>query len=159
VPEVVVEPLADGTRDWANATLDDLWGPAVVARGRLRQLADLPGFVAELAGRPVGIATYAIEDGACELVTIDSLEEGRGVGSALLEAVCASARAAGCDRIWLITTNDNLRALRFYQRRGFVLRALHVGALEASRRLKPSISEIGLDGIPLRDELELERVL
>lgn len=154
-----VEPIADGRREWADDTLERLWGPVVVARGRVRRLAGLPGFVATVDGRLAGVATYVLEGGACELVTIDSLEEGRGVGTALLEAVCEHARAAGCDRVWLITTNDNLRALRFYQRRGFVLSALHANALEASRRLKPSIAEIGNDGIPLRDELELERRL
>ena len=70
-----------------------------------------------------------------------------------------AAREAGCGRVWLITTNDNLRALRFYQRRGFRLVAVHPDALERSRELKPSIPEIGLDGIPLRDELELELTL
>ena len=79
-----------------------------------------------------------------------------GAGTALIEAVAGAARAAGCARLWLITTNDNLRALRFYQRRGFRLAALHRDALARSRELKPSIAEIGLDGIPLRDELELE---
>jgi Acetyltransferase (GNAT) family len=68
-------------------------------------------------------------------------------------------REAGCRRVWLITTNDNLRALRFYQRRGFRLVAVHPDALARSRELKPSIPEIGLDGIPLRDELELELLL
>jgi ribosomal protein S18 acetylase RimI-like enzyme len=62
-----------------------------------------------------------VEGDSCELVTIDSLDEGSGVGTALVEAVAKAARAAGCCRLWLITTNDNLRALRFYQRRGFEL--------------------------------------
>jgi ribosomal protein S18 acetylase RimI-like enzyme len=156
VPEVVVEPLTDGARAWADATLEGRWGEVAVARGRVHRLSELPGFAATLDGRPAGVATYEIEDGSCELVTIDSLVEGGGVGSALLEAVRGAAVEAGCARLWLITTNDNLHALRFYQRRGFVLKALHAGALDVSRRLKPTISEIGNDGIPLRDELELE---
>jgi len=82
-----------------------------------------------------------------------------GSGTALMEAVAAAARDAGCRRVWLITTNDNLRALRFYQRRGFRLAALHRDALDRSRELKPSIPDVGLDGIPLRDELELELTL
>ena len=85
--------------------------------------------------------------------------EGIGVGSALVSTLEDAARAAGCRRLWLITTNDNLEALRFYQRRGFVLAALHPGAIEASRRLKPVIPLVGHDGIPIRDELELERLL
>ena len=73
--------------------------------------------------------------------------------------VRAAAVAAGCRRLWLITTNDNLPALRFYQRRGFVLAALHRDAIAASRRLKPQIPLLGLDNIPIRDELELEMAL
>jgi ribosomal protein S18 acetylase RimI-like enzyme len=90
------------------------------------------------------------------VVTIDAFPEGAGAGTALLDAAARAARDAGCGRVWLITTNDNLRALRFYQRRGFRLVAVHPDALERSRELKPSIPETGLDGIPLRDELELE---
>jgi hypothetical protein len=51
-------------------------------------------------------------------------------------------------------------ALRFYQRRGFRLVALHPGAVDDSRRrLKPEIPELGEYGIPIRDELVLEREL
>jgi ribosomal protein S18 acetylase RimI-like enzyme len=66
-----------------------------------------------------------------------------------------AAIRAGCVRLWLITTNDNLHALGFYQKSGFRLVALHPDAVAESRRLKPSIPEVGLDTIPLRDEIEL----
>jgi hypothetical protein len=78
---------------------------------------------------------------------------------ALLQAVCDAARKACCNRLWLITTNDNVDALRFYQRFGFSLVALHRDAVRESRRLKPSIPETGKDGIPIRDEIELEMQL
>jgi GNAT superfamily N-acetyltransferase len=94
---------------------------------------------------------------ACEIVTLDNLGDRRGVGTALIEAVMETARAAGCRRLWLITTNDNLRALRFYQKRGFRLVRLSPDAVTAARRIKPEIPLVGEDGIPLRDELELER--
>jgi ribosomal protein S18 acetylase RimI-like enzyme len=81
------------------------------------------------------------------------------VGSALIEAATQAARRVGCRRLWLITTNDNTHALRFYQKRGFVIAAIHVNALEKARRLKPEIPLIGEDGIPLRDEIELEMIL
>jgi hypothetical protein len=68
----------------------------------------------------------------------------------------AQARRRGCQRLWLVTTNDNLRALGFYQRRGFHPRALRAGAVAQARRLKPAIPEHSPDGIPIRDELELE---
>jgi N-acetylglutamate synthase-like GNAT family acetyltransferase len=74
----------------------------------------------------------------------------------LIEAVAAAARASGCRRVWLITTNDNLTALAFYQKRGFVLTALHPNAVAASRKLKPEIPLVAENGIPIRDELELE---
>ena len=96
---------------------------------------------------------------SCEIVSLDSLVSGIGIGSALVAAAQAMARSAGCRRLWLITTNDNLAALRFYQKRGFRLVAVHVGAVDGARRLKPEIPAVGLDGIALHDELELEFVL
>ena len=153
-------PLDAGDREWAAAKLRELWGEVVVSRGAVHDATVLPGFVAEdAAGRPAGLLTYRLDDRDCEVVTIDAFPEGGGAGTALVDAVTEAARAAGCRRVWLITTNDNLRALRFYQRRGFRLVAVHRNALVRSRELKPSIPEIGFDGIPLRDELELELVL
>ncbi len=133
------------------------WGAeTVVAHGVVYHAPDLPGFVAERDGERVGLLTYRIDGDACEVVTIDSTQPGGGIGTALLDAVAATARDAGCARLWLITTNDNLHALRFYQRRGFALVAVHRNAVAAARRLKPQIPLLGLDGIPLRDEIELE---
>ncbi|HEY7042846.1 MAG TPA: GNAT family N-acetyltransferase [Nocardioidaceae bacterium] len=147
-------------RAWVAARLVDLWGSVYAARlGVLVDASALPALVSERAGERVGLATFDIQDDACEVVTIDAFVGGTGVGSSLLSAVVDEARAHGCRRLWLITTNDNMRALRFYQRRGLRLAALHRDALALSRRLKPSIAEIGQDGIPLRDELELEMLL
>ena len=99
--------------------------------------------------------TYRLENDECELAFIAAFERQAGVGTALLEALAQAV--AGCGRIWLVTTNDNLEALRFYQRRGFVLSALRPRAVdEARKQLKPQISKVGAFGIPLRDELELE---
>jgi DNA-3-methyladenine glycosylase I len=120
---------------------------------------ELPGFVAEQSGQRVGLVTYQVSGDASEIVTLDSSRPGIGVGTALIEAVKEAARAAGCRRLWLVTTNDNLEALRFYQQRGFVLVAVHRNAVEAARRLKPEIPRVGAHGIPLRDEIELELLL
>ncbi|MCB0090708.1 MAG: GNAT family N-acetyltransferase, partial [Caldilineaceae bacterium] len=107
-----------------------------------------------------GLATYRLLDNVTgELTTLDSLHPGLGVGVALVQAVANAVRTQGCQRLVVVTTNDNLRALRFYQRHGFVLAALRVNALAASRMLKPQIPLVGLDGIPLRDEIELEMLL
>ena len=156
---MTVRPLREGDREWVRETLCELWGETVVSRGAVHDPTALPGFVAEEGGERVGLLTYRVDGADCEVVTIDAFPEGAGAGTALLDAAARAARDAGCGRVWLITTNDNLRALRFYQRRGFRLVAVHPDALERSRELKPSIPEIGLDGIPLRDELELELTL
>jgi len=138
------------------------WGSErAVSRGRVFRIAELPGFVAISDGRDEieGLVTHVAEGDRCEVVSLDAVEQGAGIGTALLERAVEAARAAGCRQVQLVTTNDNLRALRFYQRRGFRLVALNPGALERSRELKPEIPQIGLHGIPLSDELVLARDL
>jgi GNAT superfamily N-acetyltransferase len=136
------------------------WGSeVVVSRGLVYHPAELPGFVAEHQGQWWGLVTYHIQGDRCQIVTLNSFHPGAGVGTALIEAVMPVARGAGCQLVWLITTNDNTHALRFYQRRGFVLSALHRGAIRRSRQLKPEIPLTGFGGIPIRDELELQMSL
>jgi ribosomal protein S18 acetylase RimI-like enzyme len=152
----VIREYQESDRFWAEAYMEDEFGGAFQARrGELIDVLALPGFVAERGSRPVGIVTYRREDADCELAFIAAFERHQGVGTALLGALLAAA--AGSDRIWVVTTNDNLEALRFYQRRGFRLVAIRPGAVDESRaRLKPQIGAVGEFGIPLRDELELE---
>jgi ribosomal protein S18 acetylase RimI-like enzyme len=148
-----VRPLREDDRAWVRETIRDRWGSDVVAgHGVAYEPARLDGFVALEAGRRVGLLTYVIEDDACEIVSIDALDEGRGVGTALVEA----ARVLGSRRLWLVTTNDNERAQGFYERVGFRLVAVREGAVARSRELKPEIPDESEDGIPIRDELEYE---
>ena len=102
------------------------------------------------------MATYYIRRHECEMVSLNAFTKAAGIGTMLVDAVKRTARVAGCSRLWLTTTNDNLDAIRFYQRRRFQLVAVHPNAMEVSRKLKPSIPEVGNFGIPLRDELEFE---
>ncbi len=135
-----------------------LWGAdVVVGHGTVFEPAALPGFLAEDENGPVGLLTYRIDGTDLEIVTIDAFEGRRGTGTALVDAAVEAARAGGCTRIRVTTTNDNVDALRFYQRRGFRLVELRPGEVERSRRVKPEIPEQGAYGIPLRDELELAR--
>ena len=153
------EPRAD-ERGWVNDTLRERWGgETIVGRGRVRRLDDLRALVAFAGSERVGVATYALDGRSAELVTLDALHEGAGVGRALIEAVAESARAEGAAELVVMTTNDNLRAIRLYQRAGFRLHVLRAGAVEQARRLKPSIPAVGDDGIPLRDEIDLIRPL
>jgi len=157
---VVIQPLGEQYRMWARAVLEEHWGSVrIVTRGRVYAADELPGFVALRDEEPVGLLTYRIEGRECEVISLNSLSEGHGVGTALLEAALRAAREAGCARLWLITTNDNLPALRFYQRRGMHIRAVYPDAVAESRRLKPEIPETGVGGIPIRDEIELEMVI
>ena len=153
-----VLPLTEDDRAWANGVEAESWSAHVVARlGELIDLTELPGFIAMLGGEPAGLASYAVRGDECELVTIRSLREGRGIGRALLDAVRNAAIEAGCTRLWLITTNDNLRALDLYQRWGMEIVAFYRDAVTNARRhLKPSIPERGAHGIPIAHELELE---
>lgn len=130
----------------------------VARRGELLDPPRHPALLAELDGRLAGVLTYRLADGQeCEVLTLHAAVRWAGVGSALVAAAARVARAAGRSRLWLVTTNDNVDALRFYQRRGFRLVALRPGAVDASRAtLKPEIPSTGEYGIPLRDELELE---
>ena len=152
-----VRPVEPRDRVWVEGFLAERNSARVAVHGELFYPPELPGLIAERDGEPIGLATYHIDGDECELVTLHSRVENAGAGSALIEALAATARDAGCRRLYLITTNDNMHALRFYQRRGLRLSALRVGAVDEARRtLKPEIGEVGSDRIPIRDELELE---
>jgi ribosomal protein S18 acetylase RimI-like enzyme len=158
--ELAVRPLAATDRDWVRQFMLEHWGAdSMIAHGERYYPHELPGFIAMHAGDAVGLVTYRVEGHECEIITIDSTRPKHGVGTALIEAAVSAAEHAGCCRIWLLTTNDNLNALRFYQRRGFELVAIHRRAIEEYRKLKPQISLIGEFGIPLRDAIELEMQL
>jgi N-acetylglutamate synthase-like GNAT family acetyltransferase len=103
-----------------------------------------------------GLITFVIRDSQCEVISLNSLQESQGIATSLIKEVLREAKENKCLRIFLITTNDNLQALGFYQRRGFELAALRRGAVDESRKIKPSIPRIGMNEIPLRDEIELE---
>jgi len=136
------------------------WGSTdIVTRGRLISATTLPGFIAVLHEKPVGAVAYQIIGRECEIVTLNSLRSGKGIGTHLLDEVKKVALSSRCKRLWVITTNDNMSALQFYQRQGFFLVAVHRNALERSRFLKKEIPLIGQDGTPLRDEIELEMLL
>jgi GNAT superfamily N-acetyltransferase len=136
----------------------------VARRNQLVDPLDHPALLAEdqQDGRLLGVLTYVVDrDRAqCEVLTLHTLQQWRGVGTALLQLVEQVATQQGCGRLWLITTNDNVDALRFYQRRGFRLADLHRGAVDHTRaRLKPEIPTVGDYGIALHDELELDKQL
>jgi GNAT superfamily N-acetyltransferase len=158
IPEI--RPIGPADRPAVDAlTVRHFGETRVVYVSGSMNSAGLPGAVALLEGRFAGAVTWAGEGDALRVVTIASVVESRGVGRALLAAAEAEGRARRAVRLVISTTNDNLRALRIYQRAGFVLAALHAGAVAEQRRLKPAIPEIGANGIPIRDQIDLEKRL
>ena len=173
-----IRPLERSDREWVAHFLDDSWGTTqIVSRGKSVYGHLLPGFMAvrtcnlpENDGEDdadetvepatienIGLVTVHIGDKECEITTLNSLTEAEGVGTALVEAVESWAREAAFERLWLVTTNDNLEALKFWQRRGYELVTVHRNAIAGARRIKPQIPITGLHGITIRDEIELEK--
>ena len=155
-----VRDLIAEDKPWVSRVLVQYWGSTVqITRGHKFQADELPGVVAIRDGAEVGLLTYSIDGDACEIITHNSMAGHGGIGSCLLDAVRNKARELGCKRLWLITTNDNTPAIRFYQRRGFDLVALHRNAVTDARRIKSEIPNVGFDGIPIRHEFEMEYML
>ncbi|HEK9102454.1 GNAT family N-acetyltransferase [Bacillus pfraonensis] len=135
------------------------WGSTLmVSRGRAHLLDQLPGFVATEDNRIAGIITYEIKENNCEIVSLDSFKEKKGIGTKLVERVVDIAKKQCCKKIWLITTNDNTNALRFYQKRGFMITNLYVDAVKEARKIKREIPLIGYDNIAILHEIQLEKM-
>ena len=126
-------------------------------RGHVFDVVDSPGFIADDDGKWLGYLAYEPQGPSIEVAVLESFAADQGIGTGLLAAVASVALAANAERLWLITTNDNIDALRFYQRRGFVLIAVHRDAVARARdTVKPELPLVGFHDIPLRDEIELE---
>lgn len=131
----------------------------LVSRGKVHDSRSLPGLVAELHGVAVGLLLYCIERDQCEVVVLISEPRRQGTGRTLMAAIRDTAFRAGCKRLWLVTTNDNRAAIAFYRSVGMREIAVHQGAIETSRLLKPEIPTHNHDGIPIEDEHEFEQTL
>lgn len=137
------------TRRWTS--------PDILIEGEMIDASRLPGFLAMEDDEIVGLVTLIQRDNEWEILTLDSVSRWSGVGTLLLNAVTGEAVESGIRRLLVRTSNDNLDAFRFYQRRGFRMEKLVPGAIEEERRLKPEIPMIGEYGIPIRDEVVFAR--
>lgn len=155
-----IERIDAGTRKFVIDYISNNWGSnIIVTKGKVHNAEELPGFVALVDGEVKGSITYNIENNECEIVSLGSLQENIGIGSELINRVVNETKNNGCKRVWLITTNDNIHAIRFYQKRGFDMVALHRNAINESRKIKPQIPLTGIDGIPILHEIEFEIIL
>lgn len=158
--EFTLHSISSEDRAWVARFIEEQWGSdKMIVHNSIFRVSELPGFIAMQSAKVVGLATYNIVNDQCEIISLNSLREAIGIGSALIEAIRQTAQAAGCKRLFLGTTNDNLHALRFYQRHGFTIAVLRPNAVAEARKIKPEIPLIGDNGIPIRDEIELEMQL
>ncbi|HTJ28355.1 MAG TPA: GNAT family N-acetyltransferase [Candidatus Limnocylindria bacterium] len=154
---IAVRLRTPADQQWIEQLLTARWGSTTIMRsGAVFDAASLPALIAENGS---GLATFAVQNGVAEIVTLDAHTSGRGIGGALLSRMIELLPALGVRAIRVTTTNDNLDALRFYQRRGFRIVEIRCGAIETAREQKPAIPVVGFHGIPIRDEIELRRDL
>ena len=131
----------------------------MVVHGESINLGEADGWYACDNNEIIGLVTYHIAGNEMEILSLDSLIENKGTGTALLHQALLDAKNVGLTRVRLITTNDNLHALRYYQKRGFDIIGFNYNALDEARKIKPEIPLTGMDGIPLKHEIELELLL
>lgn len=155
-----LKELDNDFRSLVNQYIKDEWcGPIIVTRGHAYDSSNLPGFVAVDGDKLIGAVLYQIENGECEIAVLFSLVESKGAGTALINAVTDKAKEENCRRVWLVTTNDNTHAIRFYQKMGFNIAGIHLNAMQEVRAIKPQVPLYGIDDIPLLHEIEFEKIL
>ena len=146
--------------EWVNKLLIEYWSDTVVVtRGKKHDASELPSIIAEIDNKRVGVLTYRMDQDECEIISLISIITGTGIGTKLLHFIETMAREMNCNRIWLITTNDNENAVQFYLNNGYRIKAIHKDTIEKSRILKPSIPLFNQDGIPIKDEIEIEKII
>jgi GNAT superfamily N-acetyltransferase len=157
MPTYRIRRLRGGDHDFVSHFLGQRHiGGTAVSRGRLHALGELPGLVVYRDADPVGLLLYSAEESGLEIVLLQTVAERIGLGASLLREAKKTARRLGCPRVWVVVTNDDTRAFRFYQRNGFRLVALYPRARDEARELQPGLPSVGADGILVRDEIELE---
>ena len=143
-----------------NKAVSDIikgWGSDIlVSRGKIHRAEDLDGILVYDEKKIVGLGPYHNENNDCEIVLLETFIRNKGIGSQLIERIKEIAKTKNCKRIWIITSNDNIDAIKFYQRKGFRISKIYNNAMEESRKLKPEIPYIGNYEIPIRDEIEFE---
>jgi len=158
--DYIIREKNNGDNSWINEKLKENWGSSIiVSRRKKYEQSDLSGFVIENNEKKLGICLYRIENNECEMVVLEAFEQGKGIGTALVDKLIESCSNARIKRIWLITTNDNIDALRYYQKHGFEFVCIYRNEIEYSRKIKPEIPIIGNYGITIKDEIEMEKVL
>jgi N-acetylglutamate synthase-like GNAT family acetyltransferase len=156
VENILIRSIEEKDKKWIKKVMIDAWNSEMVVASKLFNILTLPGFIAELNGKLAGVVTYNVEGEKLEIVSLNSVEEQKGIGTALIGKVKDFVKEKGIKSIWLVTSNDNIDSLKFYQKRGFRITKVYPDAIDNARKIKPEIPIIGNYGIPLKDALKLE---
>lgn len=138
-------------QQWYTTTMI-IWGKEV-------DMTQTEGFYVKEQEDIIGLITYLVSDDVLEVTSLNSLRENQGIGTKLVDAVIREAKDRKLKKILVVTTNDNINAIKFYQKRGFDMARLYHNALDISRKIKPEIPLIGDHSIPLRHEIEFELLI
>lgn len=153
-----IREIVEADKELVRDIVINSWGSDImITREKVHHVLDYPGYLAFEDSKVVGLITYRIEGSDCEILSLDSFLENNGIGTALLARVEDYSKSVKVRNIWLITTNDNTRALKFYQKREYDIVAIHRDAVTRTRKLKPEIPMTGFDGISIRHEIELSK--
>lgn len=152
--------IQDSDREELAKFMEQHWhSRMVMSQGKSYYPHQEQGIIERQEGKIVGVLTYHIENHKMEILTLNSLLEGRGIGSSMMLDTIEKARSLEVTRIWLTTTNDHLRAIGFYQRLGFCMVSINLGVVDEARKMKPEIPETGERGIPIHDEIVMELII
>jgi ribosomal protein S18 acetylase RimI-like enzyme len=158
--QLILKEITLENRDKIVSFFKEHWGsPEMIISTGIYQCDTLDGFIFEENNQIIGLITYVIKDNEIEVISLDSLQEGKGIGTSLMKKIENIAKQKKLQVVSLVTTNDNLNALKFYQKRGYRITTVIPNGVNKARNLKPSIPLIGNEGIPLNDELILKKIL
>ncbi|MFO1259104.1 MAG: GNAT family N-acetyltransferase [Gammaproteobacteria bacterium] len=154
--EIKIRSLTQDDALWLKNVIDNDWGGnPLVVRTVSYYPHKMAGLVAFQGAKRIGVLSYEIRKEICEIIVFEVFDKFQGIGTQMLDSLKEIVKKEGCKQIYLMTTNDNLDALRFYQKRGFIISGIHIDSVKKSREIKPTIGLTGDYGIPVRDEIDL----
>lgn len=157
---IIIKTISPDCAIWLKGIIEKEWGGnPLLVRGLSYYPDQLPGLIAFDGDTRIGFLSYEMRDDVCEIIAFEVFSKFSGIGTKMLNVLIDICRQKNCRQIYLMTTNDNMDALRFYQRRGFCITAIHVDSMRKSRAIKSTIPMTGDFGIPLRDEIDLVLIL
>jgi len=134
------------------------WGePEQLTFDRKFIVAELPAYLAKSGSDVIGFVSFAEVDYAIIVVALGILPkyQNAGVGKSLIEKVEAEAKRLGKKKLLVSTSNDDLPALAFYQHLGFQIYEVKPNVIAE----KHGMVLKGIGGLPVRDELRLQKLL